>query len=202
VTEKPTIYELLALVMQDVKVIAKRDRNDHFNFAFRGIDTVMEHTAEAFRVHGVVGPFPELRTIHFPESKGNSNRVVLEVAYTFYGPRGDSITAVVPGEAQDGQDKSSSKAMSVAYRTVLLQALHIATGERDPHAGPPVSTKLARLREEAKALMKEREWDGDRMAGEYTQWSQGAEIAAADEGDLAKFIAHLGPKKTMQRRQQ
>lgn len=200
--ETPTVVELLLAVMRDVKSIAKKDLNSHFNFSFRGIDTVLDVLGPVLREHGVL-PVPEVRTIHLPETVGGkSNRVVVEVAYTFYGPRGDSVTAVVPGEAQDGQDKASSKAMSVAFRTVLLQMFAIPTGERDPHAGPVVSTKLARLREEAKKLMATNEWDAERMAGEYATWSQGGEIGAADEADLEKFLRTLRPKQTMRRGQQ
>jgi hypothetical protein len=199
--ETPTVVEALLAVMRDVKSIAKKDLNSHFNFNFRGIDTVLDVLGPVLRTHGVL-PVPKLRTIHLPDTVGGkANRVVVEVAYTFYGPRGDSIEAVVPGEAQDGQDKASSKAMSVAFRTVLLQMFAIPTGERDPHAGPVVSTKLARLREEAKKIMAAKEWDAERMAGEYGIWSSGGEIGAADEQDLEKFLATLRPKQTMRRGQ-
>lgn len=199
--DKPTVIQLLIEVMRSVKSIAKKDLNSHFNFNFRGIDTVLDVVGPVLREFGVL-PVPEVRTIHLPDTVGGkSNRVVLEVAYTFYGPAGDSVTAVVPGEAQDGQDKASSKAMSVAFRTALLQVLAIPTGERDPHAGPIVSSKLARLREEAKKLMAAKEWDADQMADEYAAWSQGAEIGTADEADLEKFLRTLRPKQTMQRSQ-
>jgi hypothetical protein len=56
----------------------------------------------------------------------------VEVTYTFYGPEGDSFTAKVPGEAMDVGDKATSKAMSVAYRTVLIQALNLPTGDPEP----------------------------------------------------------------------
>lgn len=89
--------------------------------------------------------------------------------------------------------------MSVAYRTALIQVLSIPTKERDPHAGPVVSTKLARLREEAKRLAADHGWEFQELADEYATWSQGAEIAAADEADMEKFVASIRPKQTMQR---
>lgn len=197
-TEKPTIITALAAVMNEVTHIKKTDLNSHFNFNFRGIDLVLDHIGPAMRKHGVV-PVPEVRSISTPDTGGKNNRVILEVAYTFYGPRGDSVTAVVPGEAMDGQDKASSKAMSVAFRTALLQVFAIPTGERDPHSGPPVTTKLARLRAEAKTLMAQKEWSPQEMSDEYAAWSQGGEIGAADEADLEKFLGSLRPKQTMQR---
>lgn len=198
--EKPTVIELMTEVMRQVTSVKKSDTNSHFGFSFRGIDTVLDSVGPALRDHGVV-TIPELRE-QSSEIVGKSHRVIVKVAYTFYGPRGDSVTAVVPGEAMDAQDKASSKAMSVAYRTALIQALAIPTGERDPHAGPAASTKLVRLQAEVKQAMTERSWDWPELRGDYTEWSQGAEIEAADEKDLADYLKHLKPGavKTMQRR--
>lgn len=200
-SEQPSVVELIARVMRDVRSVQKADTNSHFGFKFRGIDTVLEHVAPALREHGVV-IIPELRSQTF-ETIGKNNRVVVEVAYTFHGPKGDSITAVVPGEAMDAQDKGSSKAMSVAFRTALIQALAIPTGERDPHAGPAASTKLVRLQAEVKKLMADKGWDWAQLQQDYAEWSTGADIAVADENDLAGYVKTLNPQatKTMQRRQ-
>lgn len=196
-TEQSSVIELLSAVMRQVRSVKKKDLNSHFNFNFRGIDTVLDAVGPALRDHGIV-VIPELRE-QSCEVVGKSVRVLVKVAYTFYGPKGDSITAVVPGEAMDSQDKASSKAMSVAFRTALIQALAIPTGERDPHAGAPVTTKMAKLREQAKKLMTDKEWSADEMADDYVTWSRGAEIGAADESDLEKYIASHAPTRTMSR---
>lgn len=201
----PTVIEALANVMTDVVAIAKTDFNDFHRFNFRGIDTVLDYVGPAFRTHRIV-PIPEVRNIHSDDLTAKDGKrkrgVTLTVAYTFYGPRGDSITAVVPGEANDTEDKASSKAMSVAFRTALLQVLAIPTGERDPHAGPAVSPKLARLREEVKQIGASKDWDFDRIRGEYHEFVQGDhDIADAGEDDLEKFLKGLRPKQTMQRGQ-
>ena len=57
--------------------------------------------------------------------------VYLTVKYTFYGPRGDSISATVASESFDSGDKATAKAMSVAFRTALLQTLALPTDEID-----------------------------------------------------------------------
>ena len=54
------------------------------------------------------------------------------VTYRVTGPAGDYFDGVAPGEALDSGDKSCTKAMSVAYRTFLLQALTVPTDEPDP----------------------------------------------------------------------
>lgn len=198
------IFVLLHKVMLEVTSIGKKDFNDFHKFSFRGIDTVLENVGPAFRNHGIV-VMPEVRHIEAIATKSSKDKamrlVTVTVAYTFHGPAGDSITAVVPGEAWDTEDRASAKAMSVAFRTALLQVLSVPTNERDPHAGPVVSTKLARLREEAKRIMNDRGWEFQQLADEYAGWSQGADIAAADEADMEKFVGTIRPKTTMRRSQ-
>jgi len=50
------------------------------------------------------------------------------------GPGGDRLEATVAGEAMDAGDKATAKAMSVAFRIVLLQALALPTDDTDPDA--------------------------------------------------------------------
>lgn len=200
----PTVIEALADVMAQVTSIGKSDFNDFHKFNFRGIDTVLKHVGPAFRDHRIV-PVPELREVHSDDLTAKDGKrkrgVTLKVAYTFYGPRGDSITTVVPGEANDTEDKATSKAMSVAYRTALLQVLAIPTGERDPHAGAPVSPKLAALREEVKKLGGDKGWSFEQIRDEYALWCEGDhDITDADEEDLEKFNKTLRPARTMQRK--
>ena len=58
--------------------------------------------------------------------------VKVKVSYTFIGAGGDAIKATVVGEAMDSGDKATAKAMSVAFRTALLQTLSLPTDEPDP----------------------------------------------------------------------
>jgi hypothetical protein len=60
--------------------------------------------------------------------------VTVTVTFRFYGPDGNYIEAQACGEASDAGDKAIPKAHSVAYRTMLLQALCIPTDEADPDA--------------------------------------------------------------------
>lgn len=201
-TTQPTVVEVMLAVMRSVTAIGKSDFNDFHRFSFRGIDTVLDHVGPAFREHGVI-TLPELVSLSAETVKSSKDKpmrlTTVTVKYAFVGPAGDREVVVVPGEAWDSEDKGSSKAMSVAYRTALIQVLSIPTKERDPHAGPIVSTNLARLRDEAKQLMQAKGWAFQQLAEEYAEWSQGADIAAADEGDMERFVATLRPRQTMRR---
>lgn len=201
-TEPSAVVIAMLAVMRSVTSIGKSDFNDFHKFSFRGIDTVLDKVGPAFREHGIL-TLPELLSISTEAVKSSKDKpmrlTTVTVKYTFVGPSGDRVETTVPGEAWDSEDKGSSKAMSVAYRTALIQVLSIPTKERDPHAGPVVSTKLARLREEAKRLAADHGWEFQELADEYATWSQGAEIAAADEADMERFVASIRPKQTMRR---
>lgn len=132
---KPTVFEAWSAVMGDVQGIAKRERNSSQGFNFRGIDAVMNAVGPALRSHGV-SIIPEDVDIErgtFTTRKGaEMHEVHATVAYRVYGPTGDSFVMRAPGESADAGDKATAKAMSVAYRTALLQSLTIPTDEPDP----------------------------------------------------------------------
>jgi hypothetical protein len=136
-TDVPSVVEALSAVMQDVQAVRKGDRNTTQNFNFRGIDSVINAVGPALRAHGVVA-VPVAVSSHFEQYEtrsGTSMRnTVLTITWRFYGPGGDYIDAQTMGEASDAGDKSVPKAHSVAYRTLLLQALCIPTDEPDPDA--------------------------------------------------------------------
>lgn len=132
---KPPVHEALSAVMEDVRSVAKSDRNSSQNFNFRGIDAVVNAVGPALRAHGVV-VLPTV--LHHAYDTVTSARgtpmghVIVQVSYEFIGPAGDSLVCSVVGEAMDIGDKATPKAMSVAFRTALLQALALPTDEPDP----------------------------------------------------------------------
>lgn len=131
----PKIYAALAKVMADCDHVAKRDRNDHQKFMFRGIDAVLNAVGPVLRKHSVIVT-PDIESVtYMPVTTTNNKsatacRVV--VAYSFHAVDGSSLSVKVAGEAWDHGDKATPKAMSVAFRTALLQALALPTDEPDP----------------------------------------------------------------------
>ena len=142
-TRPPTIQEALARVMGDVRAVGKDESNKHQGFKFRGIDAVLNAVGPALRSHCViVTPHLDSLTRRQTTTAGGStmNCVDVVVTYTFTGPAGDVLTATVPGESFDSGDKATAKAMSVALRTALLQALALPTQDTDPDAESPQGT--------------------------------------------------------------
>lgn len=130
-----TIQAALAKVMADVREVAKRDRNESQRFNFRGIDAVVNAVGPALRTHDVV-VMPHVEDFNYGTVTSSGGKpmghVTVKVRYRFTGPAGDHIDCVVMGEAMDIGDKATPKAMSVAFRTALLQALALPTDDPDP----------------------------------------------------------------------
>jgi len=151
-TEQLTVHQALSKVMGDVQAVRKDSKNQAQKFLFRGIDAVMNAVGPALRKHGVT-ILPEDVEVHRSNGTTASGKqtaeVVVKVTYRIYGPAGDSIHGKVAAEAMDFGDKAIAKAMSVAYRTFLLQALTIPTDEPDPDSesyerGVPSGTGASR----------------------------------------------------------
>jgi hypothetical protein len=134
--QKPTIHESLAKVMASVSSVAKKDKNTSQGFNFRGIDAVLNAVAPALREHGVIVmpkvTWHDYKTVEVGQKRTQMAHVIVSVQYTFTGQAGDSIECQVLGEAMDSGDKAVAKAMSVAFRIALLQALALPTDEPDP----------------------------------------------------------------------
>jgi hypothetical protein len=178
---KPTVVEAISAVMADVQGVRKTDRNTDQGYMFRGIDAVTNAVGPVLRRHGVV-VVPVKSTASYRDvltSRGKPSReCTVSVTYRFYGPAGDFIDAEVPGESMDFGDKGAPKAMSVAYRILLLQALCIPTDDPDPD-----SHSYERERDERPAVDEAAQREEARqraLAGARAEISFAADREAAD----------------------
>lgn len=133
--ETPTVHQAWSLVMDQVQTIRKTGRNNQQNYNFRGIDAVLSAVGPALRANNVtVVPTAESVETERYETKGNAlmQGVIVRMRYTVYGPAGDSFVGSAYGQAADSGDKAVPKAMSVAYRSFLLQALTVPTDDPEP----------------------------------------------------------------------
>lgn len=140
------IHEALAAIMADCPAISKSQKNQQQGFMYRGVDVVMNVLQPLMIKHKVFAT-PEVlectREERTTQRGGNLIYTTLKVRYTFYCDDGSSVSAVVQGEGMDSADKSSNKAMSVAFKYACFQVFCIPTEEMiDPDSeAPPNSQK-------------------------------------------------------------
>lgn len=194
----PTIHQALSAVMGDVRSVGKNDRNQTQGFSFRGIDAVVNAVGPALRAHGVV-VVPDVRDLRFETVEVGQKRtamghVLVTVGYRFYGPAGDHIDTCTVGEAMDAGDKAVSKAMSVAFRTCLLQALALPTTDIDPDAETyeraPTVPELTKPVERIKGNPGPDEWTVDPLAAAKRDvWAVAHDDLGMDKDGLAAHYA-------------
>ena len=142
----PTLVEKLTQISNDAGFVAKTGKNASQGFNFRGIDAVVNALAVGMRSSRVV-VYPTVLDYQYEQIAVGQNKALvghvrLEVRYTFTDGV-DSISAVVAGEAMDSGDKATAKAMSVAFRTALLQVFFLPTDEKDPDEDSFVRTSTS-----------------------------------------------------------
>lgn len=135
------IYSAISAIISDCPAISKNQKNQQQGFMYRGVDVVMNVFQPLLAKHRVF-VVPELLDSFREERKtqkgGNLIYTVLRMRYTFYAEDGSSVSAVVQGEGMDSADKSSNKAMSVAFKYACFQVFCIPTEEfKDPDAEIP-----------------------------------------------------------------
>lgn len=133
-----TVHQRMVAILSDLPAIGKDQKNVQQNFMFRGHDDVLNALNPLLAKHGVfvVPTVLERTTSERTTASGKAMfEVSLLVQYTFYGLAGDSVTASSWGEGTDMGDKATSKAMTMAFKSVLNQAFAISNKETaDPDA--------------------------------------------------------------------
>lgn len=128
-------------VMRDVKSIDKKSTakintsdGKSYSFNYRGIDKVLNAVGPALRRHGVI-VVPHQIEPHY-STAGRMRECTLRVTYRVYGPKGDHIEMAGVGEGLDIGERATPKALTTAYRNMLITALTIPT--EDPKMDPDV----------------------------------------------------------------
>lgn len=135
----PTIVEAIMRAVREVREVGKTGYNEHDKYHFRGVDDVVDAARQVFARIGIFALPIKTTSAHrdvVSFSGKNMREATLTVTYRFFGPAGDYLDAEVPGEAMDRGDKGTPKAMSVAFRTLLIQVLMLQTTGTGHHPDP------------------------------------------------------------------
>lgn len=205
-TRVPAVLTALQAVMDDVREIAKRDRNTQQNYSFRGVDAVVNAIGPALRAHKIIVR-PELVEIEYGVVEVGSDRrrmtqVKITMRYVFTSTEdGSEFAAEAPGEAFDAGDKATPKATSVAYRTAMLQTFCIPTDEPEPDAQayhqspgtPPAGAEVETILERVSAATDEDVLNrAARLAATYYEGEKLGVLREAIQGKRAELRG--GPK--------
>lgn len=140
----PKIYEAIAGAMSEIGAISKEKRNQQQGFMYRGVDDVMnalQPILVKYKIFIVPEVLEQTREERMTKSGSSIKYTILKVGYTFYTDDGSSVSTVVVGEGMDSADKSSNKAMSVAFKYACFQVFCIPTEEmKDPDEEMPEET--------------------------------------------------------------
>lgn len=126
------VHQAIAEAMAEVRAVGKRGRNAEQGYMFKKIDDFMTAANEAMAKAGVHQvPRVLTRIVNDSDYRTSTNKVQrwvdLEVEFTFYGPDGSSVAALVWGEARDSADKATNKALTAAQKYALMYVLMIPT---------------------------------------------------------------------------
>lgn len=124
----------LARVMGELPAIGKeRHQGDGIQYAYRGIEQVTREVQGLFAKHGVVvAPLVDHLDVREIVVNGKPwTDTTLGVTYTLTGPDGSSLTARTVGIGRDNSDKGANKAMTQAFKYLLLQVLCISDAKDD-----------------------------------------------------------------------
>lgn len=130
--EEKKIYTAINAIMAEIGAIKKESKNAQQGFMFRGIDQVMNTLKPLLAKHGVfvVPEVVETKREERVSAKGSSLYYTLHtIKYHFTATDGSEVTTTVVGEGMDSADKSSNKAMAVAFKYACFQLFCIPTIE-------------------------------------------------------------------------
>ena len=165
-SDQPNVQTALAAVIADLPAIGK----DHHaapgqgGYAYRGIEAITRNVQPLLARHGVI-IVPNVLS-HNVKDITVANRpwtdTTLVVEYTIVGPDGSTLTATTVGIGRDNSDKGANKAMTQAFKYLLLQLLcvsdaaddtdgtsHVADGPAEQHRpehADRVETVIAEMR--------------------------------------------------------
>jgi hypothetical protein len=130
------IHGKMIEVMRKLGAIAKDQRNDHFNYNFRGIDDVYNAVHGPMAEVGIIttSEIIEKDTQQGATGTGKSKWLVrLRMKYTFTAEDGSSVSTTVEAEGEDANDKAVVKAMANCHKYAIIQMFMIPTKDpKDP----------------------------------------------------------------------
>lgn len=199
--QQPLIYGKLIDAARLMGGVAKEGENQAQHFKFRGIEHLTKACAPIFKEVGIV-VVPTMDLIQTESLGGKAVRVLVRATYTFYAEDGSSVSATTIGEGADSYDKATNKAMTAAFKYVLLQVLCIGDPDDDGDAAAPPADEPTPARRSRAATRKASPPEpADASSGTnqvsptlWGQWLGLREKVVADEEAKQRLAEWIGSK--------
>ena len=136
------LRQKICAMIGEIGPLAKKNKNEHFNYKYTGHDQIMEALAPLIAKYGVCIEPPEpvewKQTERGLTSKG-SPKIITQVKYQFIitnadKPEEPAMIKHVLSEALDSEDKGFNKASTQADKYLCFRLFRIATPADDPDA--------------------------------------------------------------------
>jgi ERF superfamily len=132
--------ERIRKVMAEIGDIPKNGWNSAQSYAFRKMDDVAVRVRDCMSANGLICIPTEAELLQATEYQTDKGKRGLDVIVreTYHFISTDDPTDVIPaqiiGEGSDTQDKATTKALTAAYKYLLLQSFAIGEGDGDGDA--------------------------------------------------------------------
>ncbi len=127
-----TIHQRMAAILAELPAIGKDSVNPEQHFQYRSHDDVLNAVNPLLAKYGVY-VVPEVLERIAATRETTRGKIMYEVnllvRYSFIAEDGSWIAASAWGEGTDMGDKSTNKAMTMAFKNVLAQAFAVSTQE-------------------------------------------------------------------------
>jgi hypothetical protein len=126
------IHERIIAILAELPAIGKTTRNKQQDFMYRSHDDVLNALNPLMAKHGVFAVPTVLERVTDQRTTAQGKvlyEVNLHVQYEWFGPGGDSVKGSTWGEGTDSGDKSTNKAMTMAFKNMVAQTFAVSTAE-------------------------------------------------------------------------
>lgn len=139
-SDKRNIYQRINSVMTDIGAFSKDGRNQHFNYRYASIESIVAAIQPALTEHGIALIFDTLECVQVPvkqyTAKGTNENEVTRVTIKMTAVNIDNPTDIATihtyGYGVDSQDKGVYKAISGGRKYAMFAMFNLMAGSDDP----------------------------------------------------------------------
>jgi hypothetical protein len=193
------VVEAITRVIRDMPAVTRDARapEEHGGYAYRAVDDITAHVGPLLARHGVVF-VPCVETVDIRDVMIDQTPwtdTVVTVRYRICGPGGlsDVAEAVVVGIGRDDAGKGAAKAMTAAFKYVLLQTFCIGDRQHDADCERAVAdAHVTAPRDAINDLVERIRTTSPQVAAQFKTWKRAERVAWPwSEAAIAQMHAKL-----------